>query len=73
MNQNQTTIRSANRIKGKSSLCAEHYPSMDLCSQAQMSEESDSILWRMERLRLYANEQQSKRIKPQRRQRSFCF
>jgi hypothetical protein len=46
---------------------------MDLCSQAQMCEESDNILNRMDKLRSFAREQQAKRMKSQRQQTSFCF
>ena len=52
---------------------AEHYANMDLCSQAQMSEGADNILSRMDKLRVFAKEQQAKRVTSQRRQSSFCF
>ncbi|PKH00533.1 hypothetical protein [Paraglaciecola sp. MB-3u-78] len=55
------------------SLHAEHYSRMDLCSQAQMSENADNILNRMDKLRAFAREQQAKRLKSQRQQISFCF
>jgi hypothetical protein len=51
----------------------EHYASMDLCSQAQISENADNILNRMNKLRAFAREQQAKRLKSQRHQTSFCF
>ena len=51
----------------------EHYASMDLCSQAQISENADNILNRMNKLRAFAREQQAKRLKSQRQQTSFCF
>ncbi|WP_299074062.1 hypothetical protein [uncultured Paraglaciecola sp.] len=54
-------------------LAAEHYTTMDLCSQAQMFEDSDNILSRMNKLRIFAKEQQAKAVQPQKRQRSFCF
>ena len=51
----------------------EHYVSMNLCSQAQISENADNILNRMNKLRAFAREQQAKRLKSQRQQTSFCF
>jgi len=72
MNNHLNTICEAHK-DNHSSLCAEHYASMDLCSQAQMSEDADNILSRMDKLRVFANEQQAKRVKSQRQQRSFCF
>jgi hypothetical protein len=63
----------ANSINHNNTLQAEHYTTMDLCSQAQMSEETDNILSRMDKLRAFAKEQQTKRVKSQRRQSSFCF
>ena len=54
-------------------LIAEHYVSMDLCSQAQMSKDANNILNRMHKLRVFAKEQQAKRVKSQRQQTSFCF
>ena len=51
----------------------EYYVSMDLCSQAQISENADNILNRMNKLRAFAREQQAKRLKSQRQQTSFCF
>jgi hypothetical protein len=51
----------------------EHYTTMDLCSQAQMLEDADNILSRMDKLRAFAREQQSKRATSQRQQTSFCF
>jgi hypothetical protein len=55
------------------SLHAEHYTTMDLCSQAQMSDSADNILNRMDKLRAFAREQQAKRVQSQRQQISFCF
>jgi hypothetical protein len=46
---------------------------MDLCSQAQMFEGADDILIRMNKLRIFAKEQQIRNAKPQRQQTSFCF
>jgi len=63
----------ANSINYNHSLQAEHYAIMDLCSQAQMSENADNILNRMDKLRAFAREQQAKRLKSQRQQISFCF
>ena len=63
----------ANNINHNNTLNAEHYTTMDLCSQAQMSEDADNILSRMDKLRVYAKEQQAKRVKSQRQQTSFCF
>jgi hypothetical protein len=51
----------------------EHYTTMDLCSQAKMLEDADNILSRMDKLRAFAREQQSKRATSQRQQTSFCF
>lgn len=51
----------------------EHYSNIDLCSQAQMSEDADNILNRMDKLRAFAREQQAKRGISQRQQTSFCF
>jgi hypothetical protein len=51
----------------------EHYITMNLCSQAQMLEDTDNILSRMDKLRSFAREQQTKREKSQRQQTSFCF
>ena len=72
MNNHLNSIYSAVKVD-HSSLCAEHYASMDLCTQAQMYDESDNILSRMDKLRAFAKEQQAKRIKSQRQQSSFCF
>lgn len=72
MNNHLNTICEAHRVS-HSSVCAEHYASMDLCSQAHMSEDTDNILSRMDKLRAFANEQQAKRGKSHRRQISFCF
>ncbi|GAC18419.1 hypothetical protein [Paraglaciecola arctica] len=72
MNNHLNTICGAHKVN-HSSLCAEHYASMDLCSQAQMSEDADNILSRMDKLRAFAKEQQAKRVKSQKQQRSFCF
>ncbi|MFT5923304.1 MAG: hypothetical protein ACI9LE_000283 [Paraglaciecola sp.] len=65
--------RSANTVYHNNTLHAEHYTTMDLCSQAQMSDSADNILNRMDKLRAIAREQQAKRLKSQRRQISFCF
>ncbi|MFT5839210.1 MAG: hypothetical protein ACI9UT_001713 [Flavobacteriales bacterium] len=51
----------------------EHCITMNLCSQAQMLEDTDNILSRMDKLRSFAREQQTKREKSQRQQTSFCF
>lgn len=69
------THSDANKVNRNTSLYAEHYTTMDLCSQAQMqmSENADDILRRMDRLRAFAKEQQTKRAKYQRQQTSFCF
>lgn len=72
MNNHFNTICGAHKIN-QSSLCAEHYASMDLCSQAQLSDEADNILSRMDKLRAFAKEQQTKRTESQRRQSSFSF
>ncbi|WP_339723644.1 hypothetical protein [uncultured Paraglaciecola sp.] len=72
MNNPFNTICGAHKVN-HSSLSAEHYASMDLCSQAQMSEDADNILSRMDKLRAFAKEQQAARAKSQRRQISFCF
>ena len=64
---------SANTVNHSNSLHVEHYTTMDLCSQAQMSEDADNILSRMNKLRAFAREQQAKRVKSQRQQISFCF
>jgi len=72
MNNHFNTICVAHKVN-HSSLCAEHYASMDLCSQAQMSDEADNILSRMNKLRAFAREQQAKRAESQRQQSSFCF
>ena len=63
----------ANSVHRTNSQHVEFYAGMDLCSQAQMSEEADTILSRMEKLRVFAKEQQAKRVNSQRRQKSFCF
>ena len=77
---NRTNTKLNNRINNQkdridynNTLNAEHYCTMDLCSQAQMSEDADNILSRMDKLRAFAREQQIKRVKSQRRQISFCF
>ena len=62
-----------NRIYFNQTLHTEHYCTMDLCSQAKMSEDADNILSRMDRLRVLAREQQIKRMKSQRQQISFIF
>ena len=67
------SFNNVNRISRSSTLNAEHYNSMDLCSQAQMSEGTDNILSRMDSLRAFAREQQAKRVEAQRLQTSFCF
>ena len=63
----------ANSVNHNHPLCPKHYASMDLCSQAQISENADNILNRMNKLRAFAREQQAKRLKSQRQQTSFCF
>ena len=63
----------ANSVNHNHPLCPKHYASMDLCSQAQISEDADNILNRMNKLRAFAREQQAKRLKSQRQQTSFCF
>jgi hypothetical protein len=65
--------KSASRIYHHNTLHAEHYTTMDLCSQAQMFESTDDILIRMNKLRIFAKEQQIRNAKPQRQQTSFCF
>lgn len=72
MTHHFNTISGAHKVN-HSSLCAEHYASMDLCSQAQMSEDADNILSRMDKLRAFAKEQQAKGAKTHRRQISFGF
>jgi hypothetical protein len=62
-----------NSINHNNTLHSEHYSTMDLCSQGQMSEDADNILSRMDKLRAFAREQQAKRVKSQRQQTSFCF
>lgn len=66
------TNNAVNRLYNNT-LRAEHYTTMDLCSQAHMSEDADNILSRMDKLRAFAKEQQIKRVKSQRQQISFCF
>jgi hypothetical protein len=70
---NSDVINTANSVNLKNNLQGEHYTTMDLCSQAQMSDEADNILNRMHKLRVFASEQQAKRVKSQRQQTSFCF
>jgi predicted membrane-bound mannosyltransferase len=65
--------RDVNSVNYNQRLYTEHYSTMDLCSQAQMSENADNILNRMDKLRAFAREQQAKRLKSQRQQISFCF
>ncbi|MFQ3190111.1 MAG: hypothetical protein ACI936_001241 [Paraglaciecola sp.] len=65
--------RNENSVNHNNTSYAEHYTTMDLCSQAQMSENADNILSRMNKLRAFASEQQAKRAKSQRQQTSFCF
>jgi hypothetical protein len=72
-NTNSGAMSNANSINHNNTFYAEHYPTMDLCSQAQMSENADNILSRMDKLRAFASEQQAKRAKPQRQQTCFCF
>lgn len=72
-NLNSFVNSGASSVNYNNTLQAEHYGTMDLCSQAQMSENSDNILSRMDKLRAFAKEQQAKRVKSQRRQSSFCF
>jgi hypothetical protein len=66
-------MNGANSANLNNNLHGEHYTTMDLCSQAQMSDEADNILNRMHKLRVFASEQQAKRVKSQRQQTSFCF
>ena len=66
------TNNAVNRLYNNT-LRAEHYTTMDLCSQAQMFEGADDILIRMNKLRIFAKEQQIRNAKPQRQQTSFCF
>jgi hypothetical protein len=70
---NGAAKRSVNSVYNNNSLHAEHYTTMDLCSQAQISDSADNILNRMDKLRAFAREQQAKRVKSQRQQISFCF
>jgi hypothetical protein len=70
---NNKTNNAGNRIYYNNTLHSEYYFTMDLCSQAQMSEDADNILSRMDRLRVLAREQQIKRVKSQRQQISFIF
>jgi hypothetical protein len=63
----------AKRVNQNHTLHDKYYSSMDLCSQAQMREESDNIINRMDKLRSFAREQQAKRMKSQPQQTSFCF
>ena len=65
--------KSENSIYYNNTLYAEHYTTMDLCSQAQMSEGADNILNRMDKLRVFARVQQIKSAKSQRQQISFIF
>ena len=73
LNSNSNSNNCAKRINQNHTLHNKYYSSMDLCSQAQMCEESDNILNRMDKLRSFAREQQAKRMKFQRQQTSFCF
>jgi hypothetical protein len=73
MNNNLNSICGANSVHRSNNLQVEYYANMDLCSQAQMSEDADNILSRMDKLRAFAKLQQAKRVKSQRRQSSFCF
>jgi len=73
MNNYSNTNSGTNSINHNNTQHAEHYSTMDLCSQAQMSEDADNILSRMNKLRAFAKEQQAKRVTSQRRQSSFCF
>jgi hypothetical protein len=70
---NSNSNSCAKRVNQNHTLHDKYYSSMDLCSQAQMCEESDNILNRMDKLRSFAREQQAKRMKSQRQQTSFCF
>ena len=72
-NTNCVASSSVNRVNHSNTQHCEHYVTMDLCSQAQMSEDADNILSRMDKLRAFAREQQAKRVKSQRQQTSFCF
>jgi hypothetical protein len=67
------TSSAINNVNYNNTHHGEYYATMDLCSQAQMLEDSDNILMRMNKLRAYARQQQTKRVKPQRQQTSFCF
>jgi hypothetical protein len=67
------TKNGANSVNHAFSIHGEHYATMDLCSQAQISENADSILNRMDKLRAFAREKQAKRLNSQRQQISFCF
>jgi hypothetical protein len=70
---NSATISGVYNVNHNNTHHGEYYATMDLCSQAQMLEDSDNILMRMNKLRVYARQQQTKRVKPQRQQTSFCF
>jgi hypothetical protein len=70
---NNGVISPASSLNHNNTQYGGYYSTMDLCSQAQMAENSDNILSRMDKLRAFAREQQAKRMKPQRQQTSFCF
>jgi hypothetical protein len=70
---NYCASKPAKSVNPTNPLHYEHYINMDLCSQAQMSEDADNILNRMDKLRAFAREQQAKRGISQRQQTSFCF
>ncbi|MEP1445521.1 MAG: hypothetical protein ABJK37_05295 [Paraglaciecola sp.] len=72
MNHHFNTIGVTHKLN-HSSLCAEHYANMDLCSQAQISEDADNILTRMDKLRAYAKQQQATKTSSQLKQISFVF
>jgi hypothetical protein len=67
------TSSAINNVNHNNTHHGEYYATMDLCSQDQMLEDSDNILMRMNKLRADAKQQQTKRVKPQRQQTSFCF
>jgi hypothetical protein len=62
-----------NSVNHNHPLYPKHYARMNMCNQAQISENADNILNRMNKLRAFAREQQAKRLKSQRQQTSFSF
>lgn len=66
-------VSGVNIVDHNTAMHGEHYATMDLCSQAKMSDDDNNILNRMDKLRAFAREQQAKRVKTQRQQTSFCF